>query len=142
MVDEGLGIFFFSTHTLLVLPLLWNWLSQLERNVAPFTSISSWASQISGSTSYMRTDRRFYDAFIALLIQVECCVCNLLLVAAQTDFCFDFLSNLGDEGRRVSQITFPFFCIICGYFPAVVYVDGNRKATYSSRNLDFSASLF
>lgn len=55
----------------------------------------------------------------------------------QMDFCFDFLADLGPEGARVSKIRFPFFCIICGFFPAVVYVDGNRKTTYSTRNLDF-----
>lgn len=65
------GIFFFTTNTLLVLPLIWMWLANLERNVAPFTSIGSWASQLPGSTAAMRKDRRFYDAFIACLIQVS-----------------------------------------------------------------------
>jgi hypothetical protein len=55
---------------------LWLWLAQLERAVAPHTSIASWVSQLptGKSTSSLRRDRRFYDAFIAMLVQVLQCL--------------------------------------------------------------------
>lgn len=49
---------------------------------------------------------------------------------------FEFLADLGPEGARVSKVLFPMFCIIEGYFPVIVELDGNRKSTYSLHGLD------
>lgn len=56
----------------------------------------------------------------------------------QADFCFEFLAKYGPEGERVSKIPFPFFCLICGFWPVCICIDGNRKCTFSLKGLDFS----
>ena len=111
----------------------------MERGQAPESAIASWSAKFSPRISHSR-DRHHFLAFTNLMVQV----CSLLIAHyplfpphVQTDFCFEFLADLGPEGARISKVNFPFFCILCGYFPVVVELDGNRKSTFSLAGLDF-----
>lgn len=61
-------------------------------------------------------------------------VLNVFDDNVQTDFCFDFLAELG--AKELSQVPFPFFCIVCGFFPLIVFLDGNRKSNFALRGFN------
>lgn len=63
------------------------------------------------------------------------------LISTQTDFRFEFLEQLGPHGLRASLMIMPMFCILHGFHPARVFIDGNRKCTYSLRDIDFSTMV-
>src|SRR5689334_4433752 len=57
----------------------------------------------------------------------------------QTDFCYSFLAELGAD--ELSKVPFPMFCIVCGFYPLVVFLDGNRKSNFALRGMNTSEPL-
>jgi hypothetical protein len=41
----------------------------------------------------------------------------------------------------ITKVPFPFFCIVCGFFPLFVYFDGNKKSTTSLKGVSLGLSL-
>lgn len=54
----------------------------------------------------------------------------------QTDFCYSFLAELG--ATELSKVPFPMFCIVCGFYPVIVFLDGNRKSNFALRGINLS----
>jgi hypothetical protein len=54
----------------------------------------------------------------------------------QTQFCYDFLAELG--AKDLAVVPFPLFCITCGFFPLLIFLDGNRKSNFSMRGINLS----
>lgn len=63
---------------------------------------------------------------------VSCSYCS------QTDFVYDFLKKYG--APELADVRFPFFCVLCGFWPLVVYFDGNKKSTSSLRGVSLGHS--
>lgn len=57
----------------------------------------------------------------------------------QTDFRYDFLAELGAE--ELSKVQFPMYCIQCGFFPLIVFLDGNRKSNFALRGINMGAFI-
>ena len=112
--------------------------AQLDEALAPQSSIAAWAASLPGSTKASRHDRFHFHAFIGLLCQACAVTMFRFIHCLQTDFRFEFLETLGQEGARISRALFPMFCVMHGYHPSKVHIDGNRKTTFALRNIDFS----
>lgn len=59
-------------------------------------------------------------------------------MAVQARNTYDFLSGIPGVPPWVLNQVFPHFCVLCGFYPSHVCLDGNRKASFNLKNSDLT----